>query len=208
VTLIVVPWRDDGHRSAACQAVCEHLRGILPGCPLLLVDSGHEIFNRAASRNLGVTHEAPDEIVVICDADTLPEAQSLKNAITRAYDGRLHYPFAVVNYLTEIGTATVLAGQPPDPTQIEFSIPSAQGGVMVMKASAWRAAGGMPEGFIGWGFEDNAWYATVAKTIGPPIHHAGVAWHLWHPHDRYAGTIEQTRNFLMARRAIDGVTQA
>jgi hypothetical protein len=204
MTSIVIPWRDDGHRSAACQAVCGHLRSILPGSPLLLVDSGHETFNRSASRNLGVGRAGPEEVVVVCDADTIPEAQSLKNAITRAYDGRLHYPFAVVNYLTEAGTALVLAGESPDPTRIEFSIPSAQGGVMVMRASAWRAAGGMPEDFIGWGYEDNAWYAAVAKAIGPPIHHAGVAWHLWHPHDRYAGTIEQTRNFLMARRIMDG----
>lgn len=205
MTLIVVPWRDDGQRSAGCHAVCERLRSILPGVPLLLADSGHEPFNRAASRNLGVRAADPGAIVVVCDADTVPEAQSLKNSIHRAYDGRLHYPFAVVNYLTEAGTANMLAGQQPNPEQIENSIPSAQGGIMVMRASTWLAAGGMDERFIGWGYEDNAWYAKVAKTIGPPTHHAGVAWHLWHPQLRYAGTQDETRNFLMARRAIDGV---
>lgn len=204
MTLVVVPWRDDGGRAAGCKVVCDALRAALPGWPLILVDSGHEVFNRSASRNLGVKAAAPDSIVVVCDADTLPDSQSLKNSIQRAYDGRLHYPFAVVNYLTEAGTAFVLDGQPPDPERIENSIPSAQGGIMVMRASAWLAVGGMDEAFVGWGYEDNAWYAKVAKTVGPPIHHHGVAWHLWHPSHRYAGTPDETKNFLMARRAIDG----
>ena len=204
LTLVVVPWRDDGHRVLTCTAVCAALRHLLPGSPMVLADSGHEPFNRAASRNLGVKHAGLGETVVVCDADTLPDPQGLAAAIRRAYDGRLHYPFAVVNYLSEAGTAGVLAGNQPNPEQIEHSIPSAQGGVMVMRASAWLEAGGMDERFTGWGFEDNAWYAKVAKTIGPPTHHAGVAWHLWHPTERYRGTLDETKNFLMARKAIDG----
>jgi hypothetical protein len=170
---------------------------------MVLADSGHEPFNRSASRNLGVRSADPGELVVVCDADTLPDPQGLATAIRRAYDGRLHYPFAVVNYLSEAGTLSVLQGNQPSREHIERSIPSAQGGIMVMRASAWLEAGGMDERFIGWGYEDNAWYAKVAKTIGPPIHHAGVAWHLWHPALRYQGTTEETNNFLMARKAID-----
>jgi hypothetical protein len=201
MTLVVVPWRDDGHRSMVCKYVCDWLRTALPGSPILLADSGHEPFNRAASRNLGVSRAEPNEIVVVCDADTLPDSQGLSRAVPAAYNNRLHYPFAVVNYLTEAGTAMVLAGRQPDPLHIEFSLPSAQGGVMVMRASAWL---GMDERFTGWGYEDNAFYAKASKTIGQPVHHAGVAWHLWHPHDRYRGTLDETRNWLMARRAIDG----
>jgi hypothetical protein len=74
---------------------------------------------------------------------------------------------------------------------------------MVMRASAWLEAGGMDERFTGWGYEDNAWYAKVAQTIGPPVHHAGVAWHLWHPAQRYSYSPEETKNLLMARQAID-----
>jgi hypothetical protein len=177
---------------------------MVPGAPLLLADSGHEPFNRAASRNLGVAQVETGEFVVVCDADTLPDQQALAIALRRAYDGRLHYPFAVVNYLTEAGTVEVLAGHPPDPNCIENTIPYAQGGCMVMRAEYWRAVGGMNEAFEAWGFEDNEFYVRVSKAVGPPIHHAGVAWHLWHPHDRYNGTPEQTRNFLAARRAIDG----
>ena len=204
MAFVVIPWRDDGHRVLTCAAVCAALRLMLPGSPVILADSGHEPFNRSASRNLGVRTADPGELVVVCDADTLPDPLGLATAIRRAYDGRLHYPFAVVNYLSEAGTLNVLRGNQPNPEQIERSIPSAQGGIMVMRASAWLEAGGMDERFTGWGYEDSAWYAKVAKTVGPPIHHAGVAWHLWHPASRYQGTPEETNNFLMARRVIDG----
>jgi hypothetical protein len=175
---------------------------MLPGVGLLLCDSGHETFNRSASRNLGVKMAGHDEIVVVCDADTVPDPAGLKVALSAASAGGLHYPFAVVNYLTEAGTTLVLQGEQPDPARIEFSLPDAHGGCMVMLASDWCRAGGMDEKFYGWGFEDNAWWATVKDRIGHPMHHPGVAWHLWHPHDRYAGTLEQTRNWLMARRAL------
>lgn len=204
MAFVAVPWRDDGHRILTCTAVCAALRHMLPGSPVVLTDSGHEPFNRSASRNLGVRAADPGEIVVVCDADTLPEPLGLATALRRAYDGRLHYPFAVVNYLSEVGTLNVLRGNQPDPAQIEHSIPSAQGGIMVMRASAWLEAGGMDEQFIGWGYEDNAFYAKVARMIGPPVHHPGVAWHLWHPAQRYQGSTEETNNFFMARRAIDG----
>lgn len=202
MTLIVVPYRDDGHRAAACQYVCDQLRSMLPGSELLLCDSGHETFNRSASRNLGVKSAGQGEIVVVCDADTVPDPAGLSSALRRAPSGGLHYPFAVVNYLTQAGSELVLAGQQPDPAWVEFSLPSAHGGCMVMLAEAWRAVGGQDECFTGWGFEDNAWWATVKDRLGVPVHHAGVAWHLWHPADRYAGTPEQTRNWLRARRAL------
>lgn len=202
MTLIVVPWRDDGYRARVCQYVCDRLRSMLPGVAIFLADSNHETFNRAASRNLGVATASPDEIVVVCDADTIPDPYGLGYAIDGAQHGGLHYPFAVVNYLTEAGTEFVLAGREPDPTRIEFSLPSAHGGCMVMLAREWQRAGGMDERFTAWGFEDNAWWATVRDRLGMPMHHPGVAWHLWHPADRYAGTLDQTRNWLMARRAL------
>lgn len=202
MTLIVMPYRDDGHRAAACRHVCAQLRAMLPGCFILLADSGHEVFNRSASRNRGVACAAPDDLVVVCDADTLVDPAGLQVALRAARSGGLHYPQAVVNYLTEAGTELVLLGEAPDPARIEFSLPSAHGGCMVIRASEWRRAGGMDERFEGWGFEDNAWFAAVRDRLGRAEHHGGVAWHLWHPHERYAGTIEQTRNWLRAKRAL------
>lgn len=202
MTLIVVPYRDDGHRAAACRYVCAQLRSMLPGVPLVLADSGHAVFNRSASRNLGAKLAELTELLVVCDADTIPDPVSLKQCLTFGQRGGLHYPQAVVNYLTEAGTELVLAGEALDPARIEFSLPSAHGGCFVILAEQYRLVGGMDERFEGWGYEDNAWFAAARSALGLPTHHAGVAWHLWHPHERYAGTIEQTRNWLMAKRAL------
>lgn len=204
MTTIIIPWRDNDHRAPACRAVCTALRTALPGFPLLLVDSGHETFNRAASRNWGVHHAPQNEPVVVCDADTLPDPTPLARAVAAAYDGRLHYPFTECHYLTETGTTEVLTGSEPDLTRIEFTIPGAQGGIMVMLASAWIATGGMDERFTGWGYEDNAWHATVTTALGAPVRHEGTAWHLWHPSERNNGTPDQHMNREMALRVING----
>lgn len=203
VTIVVVPWRDTpgGDWAAGCRVVCAALRRALPGFPVLLVDSGHETFNRAASRNFGVRAAPAGHVAVVCDADILPDPQPLALAVASAYDGRLHYPYTICHYLTEAGTREVLHGQPPDPARIEFSIPAAQGGIMVMLADGWLAAGGMDEGFVGWGFEDNAWHTVVTATIGPPVRHEGVVWHLWHPSDRNSGNPNETANLIRARGA-------
>lgn len=202
MTVVVVPWRDTttGERAAACRAVCAALRSSLPGFPLLLVDSGHETFNRAASRNCGVRAVPAGHVAVVCDADTLPDPQALALAVAAAYDGRLHYPFTICHYLTEAGTHEVLAGERPDPTRIELTIPAAQGGIMVMLAEAWLELGGMDEHFTGWGYEDNAWHTTVTRELGPPVRHEGLAWHLWHPSERNQDTSQQQANQKMAMR--------
>jgi hypothetical protein len=204
VTTVIVPWRDDGDRGPGCRAVCAALRAALPSAPIMLVDSGHEPFNRSASRNLGVRRTPPDEVVVVCDADTSPDPASLVRAVADAHDGNLHYPFTLCHYLTEAGTALVLNGEPPDPYRIEFTIPCAQGGVMVMLASVWIELGGMDERFTGWGYEDCAWHTTVTAALGAPVRHEGIAWHLWHPSERNNGTPDQHMNREMALRVVNG----
>src|SRR5205085_10047373 len=131
----------------ACRTVCDHLRSILPGSPLLLADSGHSPFNRAASRNLGVRHTPDNEVVVVCDADLLLEQQPLLDAINAAQDGALHYPFTLCYYLDPAETAPGLAGTAPQATASTTSLHGAQGGAMVMLAAAWRAIGGMDDAF-------------------------------------------------------------
>lgn len=201
MTSIVVPWRDTSpERAAACRMTCDTLRQILPGSPLLLADSGHQTFNRSASRNLGVRQLPGDEIAVVCDADILPDGQALHAAIEAAVDGRLHYPFTLCWYLTQEHTAQVLAGGQPEAGTSSASLHGAEGGVFVMLASAWRRIGGMDEGFTGWGYEDNAFCAKASKTCGAH-RHRGVIWHLWHPHQRYSGSEDEAANLARARSA-------
>lgn len=208
---IVIPWRDDGTRGAICDWVCEMLRRQLPDAAVMLVDSGHEPFNRAASRNLGVSRVPLDEVVIVSDADVIldhawdPGSVALSDVINRAIsDGRLHYPFTTCNYLTAKMTAAVLCGRRPDQSDLEFSIHVAQGGLMVIRADAWRSTGGMDERFMGWGYEDNEWHTRVERVIGSPVRHRGVLWHLHHPSDRNRGTVDELGNLALARGTARG----
>lgn len=201
MTTIVVPWRDTNpERAVACRAVCDALRVMLPGAALLLADSGHEPFNRSASRNLGIRHLPDDEIAVVCDADILPDRQPLHDAIAAAQDGRLHYPFTLCWYLDQDHTGRVLAGAEPQAGTAAAALHGAEGGVFVMLAGSWRRIGGMDEQFRGWGYEDNAFCAVASKTCGAH-RHRGVIYHLWHPHERYTGSADETSNLMRARSA-------
>lgn len=204
MTTVVVPWRDTGPRRAtACRHVCDQLRTLLPGAPLLLTDSGHEPFNRAASRNAGIRHLPEDETVVVCDADLLLDPQALRAAIDSVQDGKLHYPFTLCWYLDQEHTERVLAGGPPEVGATTANLHGAQGGVMVMQAGAWRRVGGMDEEFTGWGYEDNAFCSTAGRTVG--VHrHRGVIWHLDHPHERYTGSCAEQANYARAKTAEHG----
>jgi hypothetical protein len=180
---IVIPWRDTGPaRSRAKDVVVEALTDLLPDAELILADAGRGSFSRAASRNLGV-RAAEDGVVVVCDADTIPQRQPLLDAIAAAEDGMLHLPFGECRALSQAGTDQFLDGAVLDECPTELITVGSQGGVLVMQAKAWLDAGGMDERFIGWGFEDVAFHVSVATLLGEPIRHEGAIHHLWHPSD-------------------------
>jgi len=198
VATIVVPWRDtDPDRAQAFEFVSTRLHTLLPDARLILADSGHEPFNRAASRNHGVTL-ADEGVVVICDADTIPEVEPLHAAINAAAaDGLLHLPYTHYRALSKAGTTAARGGTKLRGCHAELETTCSQGGILVMRADTWQAAGGMDERFTGWGFEDAAFHAAVRTVHGDVIRHAGTIHHLWHPSD-----IDFTSNEYAANRAL------
>src|SRR5690606_13678970 len=147
----------------------------------ILADSGHEPFNRAASRNHGVT--LPDEgAVVICDADTIPEGEPLHAAINAAAThGLLHPPYTHHRARSKAGTTAASGGTTLRGCHAELESTCSQRGILVMRADPWQAAGDMDERFTGWGFEDAAFHAAVRTVHGDVIRHAGTIHHLCHP---------------------------
>ena len=65
-------------------------------------DSNHTPYNRAASRNV-LAQDALDggfDVMVVGDADSIPDPQPLKDAIQGAYeDGLVHIPFDTVRVI-------------------------------------------------------------------------------------------------------------
>ncbi|WP_437052046.1 glycosyltransferase family 2 protein [Streptomyces sp. enrichment culture] len=181
---VVIPWRPGtAERNAHHQTVRDHLTTLLPDALHLDADSGHTPFSRAGSRNEGVrqAESAGADIVILCDADTLVEAEPLHAAIEAAADGVLHLPYTWYRGLSQAGTAAYLKGVPADHCATDWAHQWATGGVLVIQPAAWWTAGGMDEEFTGWGFEDTAFRTAADALLGPTIKHDGTITHLWHP---------------------------
>jgi hypothetical protein len=152
-----------------------------PELPFRTVDSGDPVFNLSRCRNLAVAATRPGEVVVLNDADTIPEAEALRSAIAAArHDRRVHLPYREYRWLGHNGSAQYAAGVPLMDCGFEV-VHGACSGVYVTTPEAWHAHGGQDERFRGWGFEDAAWNLAHATLLGsPPARHDGRVYALHH----------------------------
>ncbi|MFE7461683.1 galactosyltransferase-related protein [Streptomyces sp. NPDC057554] len=177
-----MPWRPgDTYRERNHTYVTAHLRAMLPEAIHMDVDTGHERFHRAAARNAAV-ERAGSGVVVLCDADTLPEEQPLRAAIeSAALDGHLHLPYTLFVGLSQEGADQVHQGVSHRSAHVLETSSRPTGGVLVIDADAYWEAGGHDERFTGWGWEDTAFRRQADCLLGPTVTHPGIIYHLWHP---------------------------
>lgn len=203
---LIIPWRGgQPQREQHHLTVVNHMRALLPDAVHIDADSGHQPFSRAGSRNHGVhqAHQQGADVVVICDADTLVEAEPLKAAIEAATDGLLHLPYSRYRSLTALGLKRYRTGTPLTACEVDHDHEWATGGVIVMQPQAWWAAGGMDETFTGWGFEDTSFRIAADALLGPTVKHPGTIHHLWHPQDWQLGSEQYQRNAARAQQYVD-----
>jgi hypothetical protein len=202
---VVIPWRPgSAQRNAHHDYVRAHLRSLLHDAVHLDADSGHTPFSRAGSRNEAVrqAQAAGADTVVLCDADTLAEAEPLHAAISAAADGVLHLPYTWYRGLSEPGTAAYLSGADPAACPTDWAHEWATGGVLVIQTTAWWTAGGMDEAFTGWGFEDTAFRTAADALLGPTVKHDGTITHLWHPLESGLGSAQHVAGGQRMQRYI------
>ncbi len=179
---VIIPWRPTPSRQQAFDLVSTWYRTELPEANLVTVDSDDELFNLARCRNLGVASTHGDnEVVVISDADTFPEARALHEAIAEAStSGLVHLPYDEYHWLGPTGTDELLSGVPAAECDFEL-VRGACSGVYVTTAATWWSHGGQDERFRGWGFEDAAWYLAHTTLLGvAPRRHRGRVFALHH----------------------------
>jgi hypothetical protein len=182
VVTVIIPWRPQPSRLAAFEATRDWYAANLPEAIIRTVDSGDHPFNLARCRNVGMAEVVdPDEVVVISDADTIPEIGPLREAIRdAASDGLVHLPYTEYQWLGREGTTAFLGGAAL-PAIDATLVRGACSGVYVTTPRTWATHGGQDERFRGWGFEDSAWFAAHSTLLGSePTRHRGAVYALHH----------------------------
>ncbi len=183
---VAIPWRRTESRVYAHAIVRERYETLLEsyGPRIIDVDTDDTAFNLAAARNEGVrllgdVHGV--DVVVLADADTLPEQVPLKSAIWDCLEtGMVHLPYTEYRSLREDGTAQYLAGARLRECN-HLKINGAVSGVLVTTPDTWEAIGGQDERFRGWGYEDAAFaHAHKLITGGELQRHKGHVYALHH----------------------------
>lgn len=198
----VIPWRPQPHRVYAHDLTTARYKALLPDADIIDVDTDHEPFCLAACRNKGVryadTHRY--DVVVLADADTLPEQRPLLEAIEQARYSRLvHLPYTVYRSMRADGTAQFLHGTPLQDCN-HLVVDGACSGVYVTTPSTWWSHGGQDERFLGWGGEDAAWHAAHTTLLGAdPVRHAGRVYALHHEAQAKQGD-QHSANFALVYR--------
>jgi hypothetical protein len=146
-------------------------------------------FDKARALNTG-SLLARQADLLWCDADLLFGDDFLAGARQefRARGLDFMFPFSRIEYLGEADSEAVRAGtrRPQDCRATRVLQPiggGAIGGMGLVRAGFLRRCGGMIEGFLGWGGEDNAWThkARLLGRVGASNRADQVAWHLYHP---------------------------
>lgn len=191
MVIVILPWRPQPSRLDAFTRVTDWYRHNLPEAELRTVDTDDETFDLARCRNVGIEQAAatdPDGVVIINDADTLPERDALLAAIEGARtSGRVHLPYDEYRWLGLTGSAQCAAGVPLDECDFEL-VRGACSGVYVTTPATWRTHGGQDERFRGWGFEDAAWYLAHQTLLGEaPRRESGRVYALAHETQERSG---------------------
>ena len=197
---VIIPWRPAPSRVPAFEAVTSWYAREFPDLEVRTVDTDDDVFVLAACRNQGIAAAGPDDVVVINDADTIPEAAALREAIAAARtSGLVHLPYTAYHWLGAAGTAQYLNGSDPQDCDFEL-VRGACSGVYVTTPRTWAAHGGQDERFRGWGYEDAAWNLAHQTLLGsPPQRHDGRVYALHHVAETRAGARFDANAALMER---------
>ncbi|MFI8593115.1 hypothetical protein ACIGCK_01615 [Microbacterium sp. NPDC078428] len=198
---VVLPWRPAPSRLEAYDRVRGWYARMLPELTVTTIDSPDPVFNLALCRNLAVESLAePDDVVVLGDADTIPEPAPLRAAIEAARtSGRVHLPYTAYHWLGAEGSAQFAAGIAPEDCRFEL-VRGACSGVYVTTRRTWESHGGQDPRFRGWGYEDAAWQLAHTTLVGaPPQRHEGRVYALHHVAETRAGAQYDANAALMER---------
>lgn len=155
---------------------------------------------RAIQRGVDLADDA--DILIVADADVIPDPVPVKDALVNLGSGLLHgiqtwrwaMPTTTVIRLTEDGTDLWLDHGGLDYRNIRSHWVQRRyrqhpgGGLVILTRALWDEVPMDPR-FIGWGQEDDAWGRALYTLADPPWRGAGHLVHLWHEPTVPEGTV-------------------
>jgi len=200
--LVAIPWRSQADREYAHDLTVQHYRELLPDANIVDIDTDHIPFCLAACRNKAVriAEDHGADVVVLGDADTLPERDPLLSAIEQArYSRFVHLPYTEYRSLGATGTGQHRAGKPLQDCD-HLTVDGACSGVYVTTPATWWAHGGQDERHLGWGAEDASWWCAHTTLLrAEPVRHEGRVYALGHESQVKEGP-RYTANFALCHR--------
>lgn len=169
-----IPWRPSPTRLKPHDAVRRYWAENFPDWPVIESDSNTEVFNLSQARN-NACRQAETDVVVFCDADTIPPTESVKIAVDNPVG--ITWPHKIWRLIPAEYADKPFNEFPKARTLVEYA--GGLGGVMVCTADEYWKIGGQPEEFEGWGHEDRAFHM-VATTLSTFRRIAGIAYSIEH----------------------------
>lgn len=172
-------------RDRIWQFVSEWWTRELPDARIVCGDHDDGPFNRSKAMNAAARNAGDWDVAVILDADVLTNVDHVHRAIERAVDtGGPVLAFTERVCLNRGATRRVLGGWRGDwraRGSVQHVYTDMCSSVVVVTRALWDAVGGFDEGFVGWGYEDNAFMCAAETLSGCAMERIpGECWHLYH----------------------------
>jgi hypothetical protein len=156
-----------------------------PDWPIVVGDHDEGPFNRARALNRAAAAAGEWDVAVILDADMLVGVEQVEKAIAVALEtGGPALAYTENVRLTPGASKRIMAGWRGDwrsrgcVAHVYTDMCSA---IVVVTRKLWDDVRGFDEGFVGWGYEDNAFMAAAETMSGLKVARVpGPAWHLHH----------------------------
>ena len=208
---VVIPWLEKSDRKYAYDILTNWYEENLPEAMIIPSYDGKKPFCLSGSRNIGV-NEAQNrgaDVVIINDADTVPDITQLKQAIEYAMNNSCCVlPYDEYRSLRIEGTREFLRGLPLEFCDY-FKVEGACSGCYVTTPKTWWKHYGQDERFQGWGFEDAAWLSSHKTLLGMEPHRIAGAIYAFHHEgevkkgSQYSKNAQLCYQYLQAEGNID-----
>jgi len=180
---IVIPWRESASRLPAFNKLINWYKKNMPNAEIFLSDRPGDAWSMSGSRNDGVNlaKNAGCDIIILSDADTFPQLDSVKKAIKAALvDNKIHIPYQETHFLYSKESERFLNHDKLYYYHALISFTECSG-INIFTPLAWELIGGGDEKFNGWGYEDTAMnYAHNIIHGSYYISHVGKTIKTWH----------------------------